>query len=90
MQRLIALAATFLASPLLFPADDGGFIMTVAGPIDADELGKTLAHEHVLVDFIGASQTGYHRWDRKEVIAVALPRLQRIKDLGYQALFECR
>jgi phosphotriesterase-related protein len=44
-----------------------GTIMTVQGPIDSSELGRTLEHEHILVDFIGAEETGYHRWDRKEV-----------------------
>lgn len=38
-------------------------IMTVTGPIPIAELGTTLAHEHVLVDWIGADSTGYHRWD---------------------------
>ncbi len=32
-----------------------GIIMTVEGPISPDKLGQTLAHEHVLCDFIGAS-----------------------------------
>ena len=31
-------------------------IMTVKGEILAKQMGKTLPHEHVLVDFIGARQ----------------------------------
>lgn len=63
--------------------------MTVLGPISVSELGKSLSHEHVLVDFIGAAESGYHRWDRDEVISVVLPRLMEIKELGYRSLFEC-
>ena len=35
-------------------------IMTVLGPIPASEIGTTLAHEHILVDFIGADSTGFY------------------------------
>ena len=66
-----------------------GKIMTVAGPIDVSELGKTLAHEHVLVDFVGAEETGYHRWDRSEVINKVLPYLEEIKEMGYKSVFDC-
>ena len=50
-------------------------IMTVQGLIPASEMGITLSHEHVLVDFIGADSSGYHRWDRQEVMAKVLPFL---------------
>ena len=42
-------------------------IMTVTGPIDADAMGLTLIHEHILVDFVGADKTGYDRWNRAMV-----------------------
>lgn len=64
-------------------------IITVDGEIDAGEMGKTLHHEHLLVDFIGADSTGYHRWDKKEVAKKVLPYLLEIKKLGYQTLVEC-
>lgn len=64
-------------------------VMTVAGPIAADELGKTLAHEHILVDFVGAQETGYHRWSRSEVVRKTLPYLEDLKSMGYDSLFEC-
>ena len=63
--------------------------MTVAGPIDANELGKTLAHEHVLVDFVGAEETGHHRWNRSEVIRKVLSYLKETKEMGYNSIFEC-
>jgi phosphotriesterase-related protein len=64
-------------------------IMTVTGRINAAELGRTLSHEHILVDFIGADQTGYHRWNRTEVADKVLPYLTDLKNAGYQSLFEC-
>lgn len=78
-----------LSAPPLESADPSGSVMTVRGSIPVSELGKTLSHEHVLVDFIGAAETGYHRWDREKVIAAMLPRLQQIRNLGYRSLFEC-
>lgn len=64
-------------------------INTVTGEIPASEIGKTLHHEHILVDFIGADSTGYHRWDKNEVIEKVLPYLLEIKKLGYKTLVEC-
>lgn len=66
-----------------------GLVMTVRGPMPASSLGKTLSHEHVLVDFIGAEDTGYHRWNKAEVVKVMLPRLLEIEKMGYRSLFEC-
>ncbi len=64
-------------------------IVTVTGPIPASEMGKTLHHEHILVDFIGADSTGYHRWNKQEVVDKVLPYLLEIKKLGYNTLVEC-
>ncbi len=64
-------------------------IMTVLGPISASEMGTTLAHEHILVDFIGADSTGYHRWDRQNVIDKALPFLEALQAKGCQTFMEC-
>jgi phosphotriesterase-related protein len=64
-------------------------IITVNGPIPASALGITLSHEHVLVDFIGADSTGYHRWDREEVVNKVLPYLTEIKQHHVKTLVEC-
>lgn len=52
-------------------------------------MGKALHHEHILVDFIGADSTGYHRWDKDEVVEKVLPHLVKIKKMGYKTLVEC-
>lgn len=63
--------------------------MTVGGPVAPSELGITLSHEHILVDFIGADSTGYSRWDRDDVINKAIPHLTAIRELGVKTFFEC-
>jgi phosphotriesterase-related protein len=64
-------------------------VMTVTGPVKPSEMGKTLVHEHLLVDFIGADSTGYHRWDRNEVTERVLPYLKEIREEGVRTLIEC-
>ena len=64
-------------------------IMTVNGEILAMQMGKTLPHEHVLVDFIGADSVSRDRYNPEEVFKVALPYLKEIKELGCQTFIEC-
>ncbi len=64
-------------------------IMTVQGQIRPGQMGTTLIHEHLLVDFIGAAETGPHRWDRTEVREVILPYLRELKAKGCDTLVDC-
>ena len=64
-------------------------VMTVLGPVPASEIGTTMTHEHILVDFIGADSTGYHRWDRQDVIRKALPYLEALQAAGCRTFVEC-
>ena len=64
-------------------------IMTVTGPINPEMMGVTLPHEHIIVDFIGADSTGYHRWNKQEVETKVLPYLEQVRALGLQTLIEC-
>ena len=66
-----------------------GNIMTVNGIVKASELGFTLSHEHILVDFIGADNYDPKRWNHNEVIRVVTPYLEEIKDLGCHSFVEC-
>lgn len=63
--------------------------MTVNGWLDADKMGITLTHEHVMVDFIGADSTGYHRWNKDSVIMRALPFLEELKEYGCKTFIDC-
>ena len=64
-------------------------IMTVNGEILAKQMGKTLQHEHVLVDFIGADSVSSDRYNPEEVYKVVLPYLKEVKELGCQTFIEC-
>jgi phosphotriesterase-related protein len=66
-----------------------GIIMTVNGPVPSGEMGVTLIHEHILVDFIGADSISYNRWDKSDVAKVAIPYLKKIKQLGCKTFVEC-
>lgn len=80
MLLLLILATVFI------PAEQ---IMTVNGPVDANSLGKTLAHEHVLVDFIGADKTNENRWNKTTVLNKVVPYFMEAKQAGVQAVVEC-
>lgn len=64
-------------------------IQTVRGPISQRALGRTLAHEHVLVDFVGADQVSASRYEAQKVFEVVLPHLRKARELGVRAVFEC-
>jgi phosphotriesterase-related protein len=63
--------------------------MTVRGPIPTSRLGRTLMHEHVLVDFVGADQIQPERYDPQEVFQTALPYLAKLKAAGGETLVDC-
>jgi phosphotriesterase-related protein len=46
-------------------------------------------HEHVLVDFVGASTVSPSRYDAEAVFTTALPHLQRVRQLGCRTLVDC-
>ncbi|WAC12713.1 phosphotriesterase family protein [Dyadobacter pollutisoli] len=65
------------------------FTYSVNGKINVSELGTTLIHEHVLVDFIGADKITPDRWKHEEVIKKVLPHLLEIKAKGIKTIAEC-
>lgn len=64
-------------------------IMTVTGSIDASQMGISLTHEHILVDFIGADKVDPNRYNRREVVEKVLPFLMETKAYGVKTLIEC-
>jgi len=42
--------------------------MTVNDPVEPSVIGRSLVHEHIMVDFIGADSTGFLRWNRDSVM----------------------
>jgi len=68
---------------------DKEWIMTVNGPIDPEDLGISLVHEHFLVDFIGADSASFDRWNRDTVVQIVQPFLLEAKRYGVSSVFEC-
>ena len=64
-------------------------ILTVTGTRTTAQMGLTLIHEHLLVDFIGADQYNPSRWNRAQVVRKVLPYLREAKALGCQTLLDC-
>lgn len=64
-------------------------VETVRGPVSAADLGVTLVHEHVLVDFVGADKVDRRRYDAEEAFRIALPHLVALKERGAGTLVEC-
>lgn len=72
-----------------FVADKKKKVMTVTGLIESSAMHNTLAHEHILVDFIGAEEINPPRWDREEVIQKVLPYLEEAKLAGCHTFIDC-
>ena len=87
LRFIFALIFLFLFSDCSKKQDS--IIMTVNGPVPSKEMGTTLTHEHVLVDFIGADSISKQRWNRDKVIEKVLPFLEQIKTLGCKTFIEC-
>jgi phosphotriesterase-related protein len=64
-------------------------IMTVSGSILSEQMGTTLIHEHIMVDFIGADKIGPGRYDQDEVFNKVLPYLHDLKNKGCKTIVEC-
>ena len=95
-RELLATALSLTGACATRPSGDGpaertarARIETVRGPVAGDQLGLTLMHEHVLVDFIGAAHVSPSRYDPEEAFTVVLPHLQEARRLGCRTLVEC-
>jgi phosphotriesterase-related protein len=65
------------------------FLWAAGGASFAGKAASVLAHEHVLVDFVGADQIRPGRYDRDEVLRIARPKLEEVRRLGCRRLLEC-
>jgi phosphotriesterase-related protein len=57
-------------------------VMSVTGPVKAEELGRTLVHEHIIAVLDQDPLDPAVMPDRREIVAVAVDRLQELKDHG--------
>ena len=89
MKNFLFIAIFVFSASLSCQVQDKGIIMTVNGPISSDEMGITLMHEHVLVDFAGTDIINSRRWDLDVVMSRVLPYLTELKKYDCQAYIEC-
>ena len=70
-------------------ADTNHWINTVLGPVPSADLGRTLMHEHILVDLVGAGRIAPRRYDGGEVLSVVLPYLKQLRSQGCRTFVDC-
>ena len=67
----------------------GGEVQTFTGPVDADELGMTLIHEHVFVGHPELDLNLPHpEWDEPALIEAAVDGLERLWALGIRTVVD--
>ena len=91
-RKFISQTACVVAGSIAFdrsPLPRKNIIMTVGGEVPASQLGFSLSHEHVVVDFIGADKVDPSRYDVREVYNKAFPVLLAAKEKGCKTLMEC-
>lgn len=64
-----------------------GQVVTVSGPIDPQEMGRTLSHEHAMSTF-GAEPARYPDYDLERVAASVVPYLKHVGELGCRTLVD--
>ena len=47
-----------------------------------------MIHEHVMADFIGAAETGTHRYEPDKIVEKALPYLLELKKAGCRTFID--
>jgi len=85
----LAASVPFTHGPCLAAAPKTPRVMTVTGEVAADQLGKMLPHEHILVDFVGADKVSPDRYDADEAFKVMLPVVKHARDAGCETIAEC-
>jgi phosphotriesterase-related protein len=69
-------------------SSSNGEVMTVLGPIRAEQLGVTLVHEHFAFGFPGWNAQTQWPYDREAIEAVSLQRLNDMKAVGIKSVID--
>ena len=64
-------------------------IQSATGPIDSDDLGFTLMHEHVYVGWAAMLHEYPERFDFDEILAQAVERLRQASEAGVRTIVDC-
>ncbi len=63
-------------------------VMSVNGPVAGADLGRTLVHEHIIIGLPGQELDPRGLADRREIVAIAVDELQRLKAHGVDSLVD--
>jgi phosphotriesterase-related protein len=68
-------------------------VETVRGPVELDDLGRTLMHEHIFIMQPEALQNWGHAfgsryWDEQERIVDAVQKLTRVREAGFRTIVD--
>jgi len=63
-------------------------VQTVTGPVAADELGRTLVHEHIVITWPGEEFERSAAWTRAEIVARAVDKLAELRDAGFRTFVD--
>lgn len=63
-------------------------VQTVLGPIDTDELGPTLVHEHVSISYPGDDLDPTGRFDRAACVSTAVERMRGLAEHGIRTFVD--
>jgi phosphotriesterase-related protein len=67
----------------------GRAIHTVTGPIDVDQLGVTLMHEHLVIGFAGWEADTLHPGPRRaEMIRICTDKIAQLQDRGVRSMLD--
>lgn len=63
-------------------------VMSVTGPVSGEDLGRTLVHEHITVGMPGQELDPTQAPDRREIVAIAVDKLQELKAHGFGTIVD--
>jgi phosphotriesterase-related protein len=63
-------------------------VMSVTGPVQPSSLGRVLVHEHIVIGASGQELDPTAAPDKREIVAVAVDQLQKLKDYGVTAIVD--
>jgi len=84
----IAVGAGMFASHLISSQESASKIITVTGPIDPEQMGFALPHEHIMSIF-GGPIARHAEYDEEKLITTVVPYLKKLKNFGAQAICDC-
>jgi phosphotriesterase-related protein len=63
-------------------------VQSVTGPIDGNDLGRTLVHEHIRISYAGEELDPTYAWDRGETVERAVDKMGELLDAGFKTFVD--